>query len=150
MKKYDSIVNNDIMKYFVGVKGKTLMNHAANSCNVENALAVASVFCPEILEVKDYVFISEFYNYNIDSLEETFSYDRKKIEMFVNSWSLADFFLQGDDTFRIDDVIDDFGRVVKYFWEIRFKQLFPNKNIIVETGFEIMGEQGLTITVYQD
>ncbi len=150
MKKYESIVNNGIMKYFIEIRGKTLMNHAANSCNIENTLAVASVFCPEIIEVKDYIFISEFYNNNIDSLEETYGKDKRKIEMFVNSWSLTDFFLQGnEELMNLDDLIEEFGKVIKYFWTIRFKELFPDKNIIVKTGFEILGESGLTVTVYQ-
>lgn len=151
MKVYHSIIKNDIMKFFSKVRGNTLMNFAANSCGIEETLAIASLLCPEIIVEKGYIFISEFYNGGINTLEKQFNNDRKKIEMFVNSWSLADFFLQSsNESVHVDEIIEEFGNVIKYFWTIRFKELFPDKNIIVETGFEIMGERGLTITVYQN
>ncbi|ARE65015.1 hypothetical protein ADH76_34570 [Enterocloster clostridioformis] len=40
-----------------------------------------------------------------------------------------------------------FCDVLVYNWQQRLKELFPHKKIIVETGNEIMGELGLTITV---
>lgn len=150
MKRYESIVNNNIMQYFQEIRGRTLMNHAANTCGIEATLSVASVLCPEIVEVNDYIFIAEFYNGDVDSLEQQFNYDRTKIEMFVNSWSLADFFLlASDESVHNDYLIEEFGKVIKHFWENRFKQLFPDKTIVVEVGDRIMGERGLTVTVYQ-
>lgn len=40
--------------------------------------------------------------------------------------------------------------MVQYFWDKRLKELFPDKKIIVEIGDRIMGERGLTVTVYQE
>jgi hypothetical protein len=71
--------------------------------------------------------------------------------MFVNSWSLADFFLQAsDESVHKDEIIEEFGKVIQYFWRIRMKELFPEKKIVVELGDAIMGERGLTVTVYQN
>lgn len=70
------------------------MNHAANTCSIDEFLAVASILCPEVIEVNGCIFISELYQNNIERLEAQFENDRKKIEQFVNTWSLGDFFLQ--------------------------------------------------------
>lgn len=150
MQVYSSIVDNNIMESFKNLRGSTLINNAANSCGIEEVLSVANLLCPEIVEVKGYIFISEFYNGNIDSLEKQFNYDRKRIEMFVNSWSLADFFLQaGNESVHVDRIIEEFGKVIQYFWQRRLKEVFPTKEVTVEIGDEIMGENGLTITVFQ-
>ena len=69
----------------------------------------------------------------------------------MNSWSLADFFLQAsDESVHSDRMIEEFGKVIQYYWQRRLNELFPQKNIIVEIGDEIMGENGLTVTVYQE
>lgn len=148
MKRYESIVNSDVLQHFQDPRGKSLMNHVYNSYNIDAALAIAGLFCPEVVEVNDYIFISEFYNGGIDDLEQQFKYDRKKIEMFVNSWSLADLILN-DSSIHNDKLVDELGKVIKYFWELRFQRLFPERNIVVEIGDKIMGERGLTVTVYQ-
>ncbi len=150
-KTYKSIVNNQIMQYFSEVRGRSLMNHAANTYGIEATLAIANLLCPEVVEINDCIFISEFYNGNIDSLEEQYHGDKKKMEMFVNSWSLADFFLlASNELVHKDEIIMEFGKVIKYFWQLRFKELFPKRNIIVEVRDGIMGERGLTVTVYQE
>ncbi|WP_027628241.1 hypothetical protein [Ruminiclostridium cellobioparum] len=71
--------------------------------------------------------------------------------MFVNSWSLADFFLQAsNESVHVDKIIQEFGKVIQYFWQRRLKEIFPAKKVTVEIGDEIMGENGLTVTVYQE
>ena len=92
MKFFNSIVDTSIMELFKDQRGSSLMNLAFNTCSIEQVLSVSSVLCPEIIEANGCIFISEFYNGNIADLERQFSYDRKQIELFVNSWSLADFF----------------------------------------------------------
>lgn len=150
MRVYESIASDCIMRLFSSIRGRTLMNHAFNSCGIENMLASASVFCPEVVEVNDCVFISEFYNGNIESLEQRYGGDKKQIEMFVNSWSLADFFLLDDPSVHVDETLEAFGETLCYFWRMRFRELFPERKIVVELGDAIMGEWGLTITVYQE
>jgi hypothetical protein len=150
-KIYKSIVNSEIMQYFSEIRGKSLMNHAANTCGIESTLAIANLLCPEVVEINDCIFISEFYNGNIDSLVEQYNGDKKKIEMFVNSWSLADLFLlASDESVHKDEIIEEFGKVIKHFWKLRLNELFPGKCIIVEVRDGIMGERGLTVTVYQE
>lgn len=92
MRIYSSIVEKNIMKLFNKERGKTLMNFAANTCGIEETLAVSGLLCPEIIKKKGYVFISEFYSGGVEDIEKQFNFEKKKIEMFVNSWSLADFF----------------------------------------------------------
>lgn len=151
MKVYDSIVSNDTLRHFKFQRGKTLMNHSFNTCGIEQNLSVSSVFWPEIIEEEGCVFISQFYNNNLAELKRKYNDNRKLIEMSVNSWSLADFFLEAsDESVHNDFLIDEFGKVLSFFWSLRFKELFPDRKIIVETGVEIMGERGLTITVYQE
>lgn len=151
MRIYSSIVEKNIMKFFKKERGKTLMNFAANTCGIEETLAVSNLLCPEIIEEKGYIFISEFYSGEVEDIEKQFNYDKKKIEMFVNSWSLADFFLQAsDESVHKDELIEEFGKIIQYFWDKRMKELFPDKKVIVKIGDEIMGERGLTVTVYQE
>ncbi|KRF13680.1 hypothetical protein [Paenibacillus sp. Soil787] len=150
MKIFPSVADASILEQFQSPLGKTLMNHAFNTCGIEQHLAVASVLCPEIIEVKGYILISEFYNGNIDRIENQFDFDRKKIEQFINSWSLGDFFLLSrDESVENEILFEQFGKVLQHFWRMRFNELFPNREIIVELGYGVMGENGLTITVYQ-
>lgn len=126
------------------------MNHMANTCTIDDVLAVSSVLCPELVQVNNCIFISELYQGNIDGLERQFKNNRRKIEQFVNSWSLGDFFI-GSHTDSVDNekILKQFGDVLVYFWSRRVKEVFPEKNVIVELGMNIMGESGLTITMYQ-
>ncbi|WP_146816358.1 hypothetical protein [Alkalibacillus haloalkaliphilus] len=126
------------------------MNHVANPCSIEDFIAVASVLCPEVIEVKGCTFISDLYQNNIERLEEQFENDRKKIEQFVNTWSLGDFFLEAyTESVENEKLINQFGETLVYFWSRRVKELFPEKNIVVEIDDGLMGESGLAITLYQ-
>lgn len=150
MEVFKSIANDGILGHYKQIRGRSLMNHASNTCGIEETIAVASLYCPEIVEVNGCIFISEFYNGNIDRLEKLYGGDRLEIEMFVNSWSLSGFFLlANDESAWNDEIVEEFGKILKYFWDRRLKELFPQREIVVELGYEIMGEIGLTITVYQ-
>ncbi|GMA60395.1 hypothetical protein GCM10025859_08350 [Alicyclobacillus fastidiosus] len=48
-----------------------------------------------------------------------------------------------------DAIFDEFCKVVQHFWTERVKDLFPERNIVVEIGWEIVGEKGMAITMYQ-
>ena len=86
----------------------------------------------------------------IRKLEKQYHNSKKDIEMSVNTWSIGDFFV-GDTSDLMDNkrVLNEFGNVLVYFWRCRVKELFPNRNIIVELGDELMGEMGLCITLYE-
>ena len=147
---YKGIVSDEIFGEFSAQNGVTLINHAANSSSIEDTLAVAKLFCPDFIEVDGCIFVLEFYQDNIEKLKVQFSNDKKKIEMFVNSWALGDFFIGAySESIENEKIIMEFGKALVYFWERRLRELFPKRTIIVEVGEEIMGESGLTIMVYQ-
>ena len=149
MKKYKSIVNEEVLKEFHVIRGRSLMNHVSNLYDIEMAIGFASLYCPEVVEVEDCIFISEFYNDNIDSLRKQFA-TRKDIEIFVNSWSLETLLATNCKINYDTDHSDEFARAIKYFWQLRMKELFPDRKIVVEIGEEIMGEIGLSVTMYQE
>jgi hypothetical protein len=150
MKIHSGVVSEQILNKFHNILGKSLMNNASNTCDIEQHISVASVLWPEIVEDEGHIFISEFYQGNLKSLQEQFNNDRRKIETWVNSWSISDFFLMSSNESMLDDeIVDEFAKILKFFWTLRVKELFPEREIIVELGIEIMGELGLTITVYQ-
>jgi len=148
MKVYKSIVDENIFKSFSDIRGRSLMNHVANSYSIEMAIGFGSLFCPEIVEEDDCIFIAEFYN-GMDGLKEQFNNNRKDIEMFVNSWSLTHLLKDFDELDYTINYIDEFAKAIQYFWQMRFNMLFPERSIVVEIGDEIMGEEGVCITVYQ-
>lgn len=86
----------------------------------------------------------------IRRLEEQFNCDKTKIEQWVNSTSLGEFFI-GSYTKSMDNdkIINEFAKVLTYYWGMRVKELFPDRNIVVKVGNEIMGELGLAITMYE-
>ena len=88
MKIYNSVIDEEMVRYFSKRCGNTLMNHVANSYDIEMAIGFASLFCPEVIEIDGCIFISEFYNGNIQKLRSNYKTIRE-IEMFVNSWSLT-------------------------------------------------------------
>jgi hypothetical protein len=148
MKKYEGIVEEKILNDFSEIRGKSLMNHVSNSYNIETAVGFAGLYCPEVVEVEGCIFIAEFYNGNIERLKNQHE-NRKEIEMFVNSWSLSSL-LAYDERLNYEvDYIDEFAKAIQYFWQLRVNALFPDRNIIVEIGDGIMGEEGLAVTVYQ-
>lgn len=149
-KVYESIVSEDILNEFPNRMGQSLMNHAFNTCHIEDYLSVVSVLAPRLVEVNGCIFIEEFYNGDYESLEQQFSGDKKKIEQFVNTWSLGEFFLLSrDESVDNDAIFDEFCMVVQHFWTRRVKDLFPERNIAVEIGWELVGESGMAITMYQ-
>ena len=148
MKKYKSIVNEMILNDFSEIRGRSLMNHVSNSYDIEMALGFASLYCPEIIEVDGCIFIAEFYNGNIESLKKQFK-NRKNIEMFVNSWSLTSLLVYNEKINYNINYIDEFAKAIQYFWQIRVHEIFPDRNVVVEIGEKIMGEDGLSVTMYQ-
>ena len=115
MKIFKSIVDERILHDFSKIQGRSLMNHVANSYDIETAISFASLFCPEIIEVDDCIFISEFYNGNIMELRKLYK-NTKDIEMFVNSWSLQSLVKECDVINSSGDYIEEFAKAIQYFW----------------------------------
>lgn len=149
MKTYNSIIDEKILCDFTEIHGCTLMNHVANSYNIEMAIGFASLFCPTIIEVDGCILISEFYNGDIEELKKYY-HSSKEIEMFVNSWSLQSLLKDCETLDYSVNYIDEFAKAIQYFWQLRVNSLFPNRNVIVEIGEGIMDEEGLAVTLYQN
>jgi hypothetical protein len=156
MKVYESIVSDNILNHFPPHAAKTLMNFAANTSGIEEALAMATVFWPTIVEDDGHIFIADFYTQSLEQLKVQFHHDKRKIERWVNAWSLPQFFYRYH-RFHADDLpspsaIDDealiraFGEVLRFFWSLRLKTLFPDREFVIELGEGIEEESGLAIT----
>lgn len=155
---YESIVDENIKNEIKAADWCIdLIQYATYKCKIDGLIASAYLFCPQIIQVNNYVFIKQFWNYSIEEsaervsrLEEQYSNDKKSIEMSVNTWSIGDFFV-GESSELMDNekVIQQFGSAIVYFWKCRVKELFPEKEIIVELGNDLMGEFGLCVTLYE-
>ncbi len=162
---HNSVVKEELLEEFSSReewnKNFDFMAYMELNCpSLDGILSVAHTFAPRFIEYKDYIFVEDFMNRyggretsiaeKVGSLEKRFGSDRKSIEQMVNSWSIADFFVNShDESFSDEKLIDAFAETLRYFWQRRVVELFPDKEIVVELGEEIMGEYGLTITVYQ-
>jgi hypothetical protein len=154
---HKSIVNEEIFKEFETQRGVKLFNHSSNSNYIEDFISAAYVLCPDIIEINGYIFIGDFFEFRddeavnmVETLEEQHNFNKKNIEQWVNSWSFGDFFF-GKDCKSMDNekILYQFGDILIYNWTRRAKEIFPDRNIIVEYGDGIMGELGLTITLYE-
>lgn len=155
---FDSVVESSFIDKIENAAWCTdLVQYATYKCKIDGLIASAYLFCPEIIQIKDYIFIKQFWNCSaeesadcIERLEKQYS-DKKTIEMSVNTWSIGDFFVgDSSELMNNDEVIMQFGKALVYFWKNRVKELFPEKKIIVRLDNDLMGEFGLCITLYED
>ena len=159
VKIFKSIVDEKIKNEIIEANWCTdLIQYTTYKCKIDGLIAAAYLFCPQIIQVKDYIFIKQFWNCSTEEsigrirrLEEQYGNDKKSIEMSINTWSVGDFFV-GDSSELMDNerLIQQFGDAIVYFWKIRVKELFPEREIIVELGNNLMGEFGLCITMYEE
>lgn len=161
IKKYYSIVQEKIKENIVeGSEGiEDLAHFGLYNNQLDSTVAAAALFCPDIICVKDYIFVKMFLNdpdndeqliKMVEKLEEAYDHRKKDIEIAINSWSVGDFFLNDHSNLpRSDEYMNYYAKILRYFWQLRVKQLFPDKNVVVELGYELMGELGLCITMYE-
>lgn len=158
IKVFESVIDSNIINKIEDANWCTdLVQYATYKCKIDGLIASAYLFCPQILQIKDYIFIKQFWNCSaedsincIERLEEQFQYNKKAIEMSVNTWSIGDFFL-GDsgELMNNEEILVQFGNAMVYFWKNRVKDLFPEKEIIVKLDHDLAGEFGLCITMYE-
>ena len=154
---YKSIIDKNIKKEFKDSDWcSSLMYYGTWRCKIDGLIAAAYLFCPEIIEIEGHIFIKEFCNFEegeemefLNDLKQYYS-NKKDIEMSVNTWSIGSFFLGDIELMDNENVLIEFGKALIYFWKKRVDELFPNRNIIVETGMELFGEFGLSITLYEE
>ena len=156
---FESVINSSIFNEMEKINWCTdLAQYATYKCNIDGLIASAYLFCPPIIQVKDYIFIKQFWNCSdeestnyIDKLEEQYHFDKKTIEMHVNTWSIGDFFVGNTDELMDNiEILNQFGNAIVYFWQRRVKDLFPDRKIIVRLGNNLMGEFGLCVTMYEE
>ena len=161
IRTFKSIVDEAIKDEIKEADGHSSLSvYATYKCGVDGIIAAAHLLCPNIIQIKDYIFIQDFWGCDdekksldcIARLEKRFDHNKKEIEMSVNSWSIGDFFYVGEAGPLMDNdrIVDQFTDVLVYFWRRRAKELFPDRNIVVELGYELAGELGLSITMYQE
>ena len=162
IKKFKTIVKEEKMMDFFDPKHKehnlSLLYYATQKCAMDGLIAAAHFFTPEIVSCKGYIFIKEFLNCDsdeeiiktVEDLEKQYNYDRKMIEMSVNSWGVGDFLLgHSEDIYDNEEVIYQFAECMAYFWKKRIDEVLPENKVVVEIGEKIMGEYGISITFYQ-
>ena len=147
------------------VNEKKCLENSWYAFPVKQVIKLAYILTPNFIVVEDCVFAEDLllhYGERTVSSEEVLQKvydlkqmcdgDRKKMEMTVNSWSVFDLLaiygIELEDS-SDDSIVEEYAEILLYFWQLRVKNLFPDRQINVELGYEIMGELGLTITVYQ-
>ncbi|AVE43905.1 hypothetical protein KDV41_15290 [Providencia stuartii] len=153
MKKYPSIVSNDLIAIFPTPfpLDYSLPNFVSNCVGLESILACAGLFCPEIIEIDGVIYRCENNNGKIEPYDG-YGKDKRTLEMVNNVFSFNDFFLSTITDAASDNevLMTEFSNVLKYFWGIRLKSLYPNKTfefIITDDG--LYGEEGFCMTFYE-
>lgn len=159
IKIFKSVINSNIINEIEDANWcADLVQYATYKCKIDGLIAAAYLFCPQIIQVKDYIFIEQFWNCNeedsfdqIIRLEEQYHNDKKAIEMSVNTWSIGDFFVgESSELMDNDKIIAQFANTIVYFWKSRVRTLFPDRKIIVKLDKDLMGEFGICVTMYED
>ncbi|HEJ9722962.1 TPA: hypothetical protein ACKRTC_000703 [Proteus mirabilis] len=152
MKIHQSIVSNELIKQFPTdfPIELSLTNFVANCVGLEAVLACSALFCPEIIEIDGVIYRSENNDQKVYP-NDSYGTDKKTLEMASNVFPISQFFLMEDDKASDDYMlITVFSEVIKYFWNIRLKSLYPNKKfefIITDDG--LYDEDGFCMTFYE-
>ncbi|EOD2819869.1 hypothetical protein ACOSKC_002882 [Providencia stuartii] len=93
MKKYPSIVSNDLIAIFPTPfpLDYSLPNFVSNCVGLESILACAGLFCPEIIEIDGVIYRCENNNGKIEPYDG-YGKDKRTLEMVNNVFSFNDFF----------------------------------------------------------
>ncbi len=132
-----------------------LFGYAAPHCGIDGMLAAAHFFTPDFTLFGDCVFLTAIMPPAFDEaayreMEQRYHGDHSAMERWVNAWSVGGFFDNTATQYMDDDaVLTAFTDCLQYYWGQRLKQLFPEREFVFETGDEIEGELGYTITFYQ-
>ena len=158
IKIFESVINSNVINEIEDANWCTdLAQYATCKCKIDGLIAAAYLFCPQLIQVKDYIFIEQFWNCNkeasfenISELEEQYHNDKKAIEISVNTWSIGDFFVGESKFMDNDNILIQFANAIVYFWKSRVKDLFPDRKIVVKLDNDLMGELGLCVTMYEE
>ena len=80
------------MKKFRKPKGLNLFEHACNCNSLEDIIAISYLFCPDFIQIGEYIFVSVFFEEEgeeaikkVEKLEERFGKNKKLIEQRIVS-----------------------------------------------------------------
>ena len=94
IKTYKSIVDSSIKQKIKESEWvEDIVHYGLFKNQLDGTLAAAALFCPEIVCVKDYIFVKMFLNNSndddliemVEKLEKNYAYSKKNIEMAINS-----------------------------------------------------------------
>lgn len=132
-----------------------LFSYATEKCVIDGMLAAAHFFAPDFTLIGDCVFLTAIMPPDFDmqsyrDMEQRYHGDHSAMERWVNAWSVGDYFLNADPSYMDDEaVLTAFTDALQFYWGQRLQQLFPEREFVFETGCEIEGELGFTVTFYQ-
>ena len=132
-----------------------LFEFAPQQCGIDGMLAAAHFFAPDFTLLGDCVFLTAILPPGFDGqsyldMEHRYHGDHSAMERWINAWAVGGFFCNAGSGFPDDEaVLTAFTDALQYHWGARLKALFPEREFVFETGYEIEGELGYTITFYQ-
>ena len=124
-------------------------NFVNMKANLDIALAFAKFFSPEIVSVEGYFLLKDKFSKELfESWKKECSCNKTNVEKMMNLYQVRDFFhINSEYTENEDEKIKSLGKVLQFFWEMSFKNRYPNKQIKIDVFEEDEGE--VFITVYE-
>ena len=151
-REIKSFINIDVIEKFPSqYPNKSFFNYVSNHVGVEGFLSVAGVLAPDLINKDGGIFISENLPMLKGSMTTRFGDDTKTLERYVNLFCVSDFYLMAADEASQDEVLLlKFANVIKYFWTMYLRTLFPDKEFDVELSEQgLFDEDGICITFSQ-
>lgn len=127
----------------------TWWNYVGFNASIQLALGFAKFYYPEVI-IKDKCFIlkDKFDEKTFEKWKEDCGGDKTEIEKMMNLYNVDDFFEEKTDFDdpNISKQIQSLAVVLKTFWNMSFKERFPDKSIIIDV-FDYF--DATSITVYE-
>lgn len=134
IKIFESVINSNVINEIEDANWCTdLAQYATCKCKIDELIAAAYLFCPQLIQVKDYIFIEQFWNCNKEASFEIIS--------------------ELEEQYHNDNILIQFANAIVYFWksvldndnamycEIRYTR---DKSSFAGFAFEITDECGIT------
>lgn len=159
LEKIISVVDESIKKKLPNAHwANDLIQFATSKCEIDGLIAAGSLFCPELIIIDEFVFIKQFWKYDekesteaINILKKQFNNDKKEIEIYVNSCPIGELFLgKKSNEMNDEDVLNQFGNMLCYFWKERLIKTFPDRSFKVNLVKDFDGEIGPCIILYEE
>lgn len=122
-------------------------NFVNMKADLDTALAFAKFYCPEIIIVDGHFILKDKYSVDLYNAWKIDANNSKiNIEKMMNIYAIRDFFhIHYKQSDNDEDKIVALGHVLKFFWDMSFKQRYPDKSINVVVFEEDDGEYFITV-----